>query len=488
MFSKCISGFLFLLFSLNCFADKAKFFSTQHIQQCIDSLHSIGQGKVIIPKGTHTVGTIFLKSGVELHLEKGAMLKSTQNMNELKWVSNTTATNKWKSLIIAKDAENISITGEGTIDGSGAAIAHYLDSLFYRGMLDSSLYQLQEKRPVAHVRPQIIQFVNCKNVRIEGITIQNGSSWLQCYDMCKHLTINNIRVLSNTYWNNDGIDIVDCQNVKITNSFFDVSDDGICFKSYIRNNINTRCDSVYVANCKVRSSASAVKLGTSSYGGFTNFLIENIFIYDTYRSAIAIENWEGGLVENITVRNIKAKNTGNAIFIKLNHRGKYNNPIGTLRNILIEHVKAEIPFEQPDYYYPLPGPALPFFHNVFPASVSGIPGGMVENVVLRNISITYPGRGNASYANIPAWRLKDVPEKIEEYPEFSMFGELPAWGFYFRHIDGLVLENVRLKIRHTDYRPAVIFDDVKNLNTKFVKIKKDEKEEHFVFEPPVKMQ
>ncbi|MEM9983920.1 MAG: glycoside hydrolase family 28 protein, partial [Bacteroidota bacterium] len=99
----------------------------------------------------------------------------------------------------------------------------------------------------------------------------------------------------------------------------------------------------------------------------------------------------------------------------------------------------------------------------------------VENVTLENIQITYPGRGNKAYAIMPTWRVDEVPEKQADYPEFSMFGELPAWGFYVRHVEGLTMKNVQLKIKEADYRPAVVLDDVKGATFQSLTIKGDDK-------------
>ena len=121
------------------------------------------------------------------------------------------------------------------------------------------------------------------------------------------------------------------------------------------------------------------------------------------------------------------------------------------------------------------GPALPYFHNVFPSSITGIPGFPVQNVSLEDITIVYPGRGNAAYAHIPTDRIGDVPELPYTYPEFSMFGELPAWGFYVRHVEGLTMKNVKIKIKKKDYRPALVLDDVNGLTVEGLKVKGDKK-------------
>jgi hypothetical protein len=151
-----------------------------------------------------------------------------------------------------------------------------------------------------------------------------------------------------------------------------------------------------------------------------------------------------------------------------------------LRNVTIRNLTAEIAFERPDYAYEIRGPALPFFHNTFPSSITGIPGYPVQNVVLENIEIKYPGKGNDGLAHMPLSRLHDVPEKIADYPEFSMFRELPAWGFYVRHVDGLVMKNIKLSIQAPDYRPGLIFDDVRNLNLSAMRIEGDVKANHII--------
>ena len=168
------------------------------------------------------------------------------------------------------------------------------------------------------------------------------------------------------------------------------------------------------------------------------------------------------MIENIKVNDIIAKNTGNAIFIRLGHRAG-ENP-GIVRNIHISNVNVEVPFGRPDEAYDLRGPEVDFFHNPFPASIVGIPGHRVENITLENISIVYPGRATKGMAYIPLWDLGRVPEQVEKYPEFSMFGELPAWGLYVRHAKGLNLKNISLNVLDEDFRPAFVFDDVDQLD------------------------
>lgn len=453
-----------------------KTLNTNAIQATIDEAFSAGGGRVIVPKGKFLSGSIVLKSNVELHLEKdGVILGSTDPKQYIQLHNNTCV--GYKALLLAYQADRIAVTGQGTLDGQGSRLALNIDSLFYIGQIDSVQYEFPEKRPKWFLRPQVIQFFDCKDVRVEGITVKNSACWVQTYVLCQDLVIDRIRVESDAYWNNDGIDIVDCRRVRVTRCDINAADDGICLKSYLGHIYYTHpsiqgCDSILIEDCRVRSSASAVKFGSASFGGFRNVSIKNIRVYDTFRSAIALEMVGGGVLENVLVDGVRATNTGNAIFIRL---GQMHREPGRLRNILIRNMAVEVPWKRPDDDYEMRGPALPFFHNVFPSSIVGLPGHPIENVTLENILITYPGRGNPAYANLPLSRLDQVPELPKKYPEFSMFGELPAWGMYARHVTGLTLRNVRMAIKKPDYRPAVVLDDVQGFTKEGLRIDGDAK-------------
>ncbi len=427
--------------------------NTVAIQKAINQAHTDGGGVIVFPEGTYLTGSIVLKSNVSLRLEKGATILGSSNRMDY------TGLNRWLALILADGQTNIGISGEGTIDGQGLELALHTDSLYHAGVIEDPNYSVRLSRPSEYQRPQIIEMVNCKNVNITGVNIKDAACWVQTYDRCQNLFIDRINVYSDAYWNNDGLDISDCKNVRITNCIVNSADDGICLKSHSPSHFN---DSIYIGNCIVRSSASAVKFGTASSGGFKNVKIEHIKVYDTFRSAIAIESVDGGFLENIDISDIEAENTGNAIFIRLGKRNK-NGEAGSLSNIKIRDIIVQIARERPDKDYIIRGPALPFFHNPFPSSITGIPGAQVKNVSIENVEITFSDNAHKGYAYLPVTRLSDVPEKITNYPEFSMFGELPAWGFYVRHVDGLSLKNIKLIMTGKDFRPAWVFDDVLDL-------------------------
>jgi hypothetical protein len=256
--------------------------------------------------------------------------------------------------------------------------------------------------------------------------------------------------------------------VTVSHCRINSADDGICLKSYhvkvpacsVCGDTAT-CHDVSVSHCDIRSSASAVKFGTASWGDFRRVHISDIKVHDTFRSAIAIESVDGAQIDSIVVERIEARNTGNPLFLRLGQRAGQRK--GSLKNVTIRDLSCEVPFGRPDEAYDLRGPEVDFFHNPFPSSICGIPGNRIENVTLENVSIRFPGRATKGMAYMPLWRVKDVPELVEKYPEFSMFGELPAWGFFVRHAEGIRFKNVQLTLADLDYRPAFVFDDVQRV-------------------------
>lgn len=423
--------------------------NTSSIQKAIDYIHEQGGGTLVFYVGRYLTGTIELKSNVHIVLREGAILVGSTNIYDYNIETPNTA------LVYAKNADNISVTGQGVIDGQGRAVAYNLVDQVHKGILED---RMQLDRP-ANRRPKGIYFRECKEVEIKGITVKNAAEWVLVCDQCENLLIDRITVDSKDFWNNDGLDIVDCKNVVISNSFIDASDDAICFKSH---DATKMCENIEVRNCVARSSANGIKFGTVTSGGYKNIRIINNKVYDTFRSAITIATPDGGVIEDILVDSLYAYNTGNAIFLRIGARWNKDRK-GSMNNITIQNMYAEIPAGKPDTGYGYEGPIEDLPRNISPAIIAGIPGQDITNVTLRNIEIQYPGGSNPHYAyrgTTPA-ELDNIPEMIDAYPEFSQWEELPAWGLYVRHAKNLTLENVTFTAKEKEYRPAIVFDDVK---------------------------
>ena len=420
--------------------------NTSSIQKGIDYISENGGGRLVFYVGRYLTGTIYLKSNVTIHLEEGAILVGSTNPFDYERNFN------WTALIFALDQENIGITGKGVIDGQGFQVATNLVDMIHKGVVKDPL---KYDRPNETIRPQNIYFRGCRNIVIRDINLKDPGSWNQQYDQCRNLVIDNIRVDSKSYWNNDGVDIVDCDSVVVSNSYFDAADDGICLKSHSADFV---CQNVYIHNNTVRTSANGIKFGTVGHGGFRNIRIINNLVFDTYRSALTFAAVDGGFVENIVVDSLRSLNTGNVIFLRIGERraGKK----GRMNGVTISNVYAEVPATKPDAGYNYEGPVEDLPRNISPSAIVGMPDAMIENITLKNIEIHYPGGGNPHYAKVGLDELDKVPELASNYPEFSMFKELPAWGFYIRHARGISMENVKLVCEKKDYRTAVVLDDV----------------------------
>lgn len=459
-----------------------KTLNTTAIQNSIDLAHSHGGGKVIIPKGRYLTGTIELKSNVKLEVQPNAVLLGSTNPYHYRGLdmagrpeSPKKDDNSQLALIVAYKANNIAISGGGTIDGQGRALAVKIDSLHHAGIVVDPNYSKTSHRPNERMRPKLLRLSTCKNVTITNLSCKNSACWGLSFELCNTLKLDRLDIYNRAYWNNDGMDISDSKNVQVTNCKINSADDGICLKSYYPGYAN---DSIYIANCHVISGASAIKFGTASYGGFKNITIKNIKVTDTFRSAIALESVDGGTIENINIDNIVAKNTGNAIFIRLGHRD--GETPGKLRNVHLKNLSVQVPFGRPDINYDIRAKQPASHQNPFPSSITGIPGHLVENVVLENIEITQPGRASKGQAYIPIFDLHRVPEQIKGYPEFHMFGELPSWALFVRHVKNITMKNITLKLDDTDFRPALIFDDVSGINLKTIKLPKTHQKDQII--------
>ena len=420
--------------------------NTRSIQFAIDYIHKEGGGRLVFDVGRFLTGSIHLKSNVTLHLREGAVIVGSLNP----WDYDRQI---FTALVLSEGQENIAITGDGVIDGQGRQVARNVVDLVHRGLIKDAF---RNDRPEVEDRPMLVYFRNCTNVTIQKVTMRNAAAWVQTYDQCAALNIDSITVDSRAFWNNDGLDIVDCDSVTVANSYIDAADDGICLKSHDPNKV---CQNINIRNCVIRSSASGIKFGTASLGGFRNIRIANIRIFDTYRSAVALEAVDGGSIGNVEIDSLQVSHIGNLVFLRIGERTSGKR--GKLDNIRINHVVAEIAANKADSGYEYEGPIEHMPRNISPAVIiAGLPGSPVTNVSLDNIQIKHPGGGNSKFANVALNELDSVPENAAGYPEFSMFGELPAWGIYIRHAEGIHLSNADLSCLKKDYRTSIVLDDV----------------------------
>jgi hypothetical protein len=392
---------------------------TKALQAAIDACAAGGGGTVYFPPGRYLSGGLILKSHVHLYLESGATLLGSTNLEDYPitrpQIRSYTDNYTERSLIFGEGLEDVGLHGRGTIDGQGSAF----------------------KGPYK-VRPYLIRLVSCRRVAVTDLTIRDSPMWVQHYLACEDVVIRGITVHSFVNANNDGIDIDCCQRVLISDCNVASGDDAIVLKS--TSDRPTR--NVVITNCVLSTWCNAFKLGTESNGGFQDIVLSNCTMYDTRLSGIAIEMVDGGVLERVSVSNVTMRDVNNVIFIRLGDRGRpfrEGDPrpgVGKLRSVQIRGIEAT-------------------GASTIGCPISGIPGHYIEDVTIRDVHIVFKG----GVKEAP----EDVPEHPDRYPEHKMFGLLPAYAFFCRHVRNIRFENVRTSFMEADERPAVVCHDVAGL-------------------------
>lgn len=396
---------------------------TRAIQSAIDKCAAAGGGQVVLTPGRYLTGTLRLRDRVTLMLEGGAVLLGSTRLEDYPVLHDSipsyTCNYTDRCLIRADAASDVAIRGAGTIDGNGTA------------------FQGEYK-----VRPYLIRFIGCRGVHVDGVTLQNSAMWVQHYLGCEDVLIDAVRVRSRRdRVNNDGIDIDSCSRVRISNCDIDSGDDAVTLKA----TTSSPCRDVVVTNCVISTLCSAFKLGTESNGGFDNIVFTNSAIYSTRIAGIALEMVDGGALGRVNISNIVMRDTAYPIFLRLGNRARPVNAgdsrpgMGSFAGVMIRGIDAES-------------------NRPVTSSITGIPGSAIEDVLLEDIRLTMAGGGAAFPSN------KEVPEKIDAYPESSMFGTLPAYGLYCRHVRGLTLNRISFRTAKPDARPALVADDVEGFS------------------------
>lgn len=408
---------------------------TAAIQAAVDAAAKTGGGTVWLSPGTYLSGSIRLKSNITIQFATGATLKMSPDNSDFDPDQRIAPTVTFGQALLSGDnVENVAITGGGIIDGNRTR----------RG------------------GPKPIALKNSRHIAIRGLRMQNAPNYNISLMVCEYVDIEGVTIL-NAYA--DGIDPDCSRNVRISNVFVDSRDDSVVVKAS-RGLMAGRCttENVTVANSVLTTTANYFKVGTESIGDFRNIAVNNIAMYPRLpdgnwkgfpnwpssprdEAGISINVLDGGAVDGVVVSNIAMNGVNHPLFIRLGFRGQHLPGLaadpnaaklyGTIQNVSISNVVAT--------------------GAVGTATISGIPGYRVGRVLLENINITMKG-GERQLRGL------DIPEQEGAYSWPPMFGLRPAYAFYARHAEGLVLRNVRVRWQDPDLRPAAIFDDVNQLD------------------------
>lgn len=414
--------------------------NTQAIQRAIDECHDSGGGRVLIANGNFVTGTLFLKSNVILQVETGASLSGSTNIRD--YAANVfrnqyaDKNKKEGCLIFAEGAENIGLEGGGIIDGQG-----------YRRNFPNPDDPKKD-------RPMLIRFLRCRNVTLQNIQLRNPASWTVAMIYCQRINIHGVGIISNVNANGDGLDFDGCEQVSISSCHFDTSDDSICLQSSVK---ESPCRNITISDCIMTSSRAAIRIGTLSGGDFSDVTVTNCIFHHIADAALKIQLCEGGKMETFLFSNLIMKEVVSAVLMTFNNHTVYVDgpaepaPMQSMKNFTFSNFRIEGKAQPNEKARPQILPLI---------LITGLPGHNIENLTFSNIQMVAPGGGTSADGE-----LRVVPELYRIRPEFFQFGEvLPAYGLYARHVRGLHLDRVTMTTKLPDGRPAVICDDVADLD------------------------
>jgi hypothetical protein len=404
------------------------------LQAKIDALAESGGGIVRVEPGVHETDALRLRSGITLHLDKGATLLAKKD------VEKDYRATQGHAFILADGVDNVAITGEGVIDGRGRDFAP--------GSLD--VFQ----------QPRLIWFRDCRNVRVEGVTLRNGRRWTCYFERCDGVKSRRVKIRSTFHRCCDGFDL-ECKNALIEDCDIETQDDGICVKS--------RCsgysvENIEVRNCRVASNCAHIKIGSETLGVIRNIDIHDIrcetaaesryavdpldkedfekrfgFPEPPYAYAgISLQMLDGGILENVKVRNVDIGATSLVpLLMRLSRRKARVLPgASVFRNVLVENVKAQ---------------SLSWIGS----SVIGSGGLRPSGITFRNVELSVLAGG---VPRKPLAEIDSLDGLIIRHDDL-----MPASGLYLRHADGVTLENVKLRKIGMGERPLFAVDDCDGL-------------------------
>lgn len=320
--------------------------NTNAFEKAMEALDKKGGGTLIVPSGVWYTGPIVFRSNINMYLEKGALILFSADFSLYPLVNTVFEgldTRRCQSPISGRNLQNIAITGEGSINGSGEAwrplkkskvtASHWKEVVASGGVVKDGNYWFPSAGSLKglqisdmnvprkdlteaewmeikdFLRPVMISFIECKNVLLEGVLFENSPSWNIHPLMCENVIIDNIFVRNPGYaQNGDGVDLESCVNSLIINSTFDVGDDAICIKSGKDEDGRRRnrpTENVIIDNCKVFQGHGGFVVGSEMSGSVRNISLSNCqFLGTDVGLRFKSRRGRGGIVENIYIRDI----------------------------------------------------------------------------------------------------------------------------------------------------------------------------------------
>lgn len=341
--------------------------NTTSIQEAINNCASYGGGTVIVPSGNWiSKGSIHLKSNIKLVLKKGATIEFSKNYSDYLPVVFT----RWEGVecynyspfIYANNCENIAIVGEGRLIGHGEEWWRWkmLQDEAAKELYHSEANNIPVSKRIygnekAALRPSFIQTINCKNVQLQGFTIEDGPQWTVHPVYCENVLIQDLTIKTHGH-NTDGLNPDSCKNVVIENCSFSTGDDCIAINSGMNEDgwrVGKPCENIIIRNCKMYDGHGAIVIGSGMSGGVKNvYATDNTSIGGMWGVRIKSMRGRGGYVRDIWIENMEINNTSNtAVHISMFYEYATVNPLNVtpsdfshiyLKNISGQNNKADV--------------------------------------------------------------------------------------------------------------------------------------------------
>ena len=346
---------------------------TDAIQKAIDACSEAKGGRVVLPAGTYLSGTVFLKSKVDLHLEKGATLLGSPDLKDYNaddaypqnWGSKAEG---WgaKHLIIAVEVEDVAISGDGTVDGNGRAffdtVPSFTGKITWRdGGINA---KMKGRRP-----GQTIVFVESKKIRVSGVKFRDMTCWSCFFYGCEKVRVKGVDVRNDLrHLNTDGFDVDSCRDVEISDCNIETGDDAFAVRgSPMRlKNTNRPCEDVYIHDCTGRVSACGVRVGVGN-GAIRNVRFGNLVFTRAGRGISVQCNYgsgKGGVdISDVSFENVTIRDAGVGITVT----GGMGIPTAKLSDITFRNVDIEA--------------------EIYPIRVTGQGRTRPQNILFENVSI-----------------------------------------------------------------------------------------------------
>ncbi len=393
--------------------------NTQPIQQTIEACAAAGGGIVVVPRGTFLTGSIFLQPGVSLEVEAGGVLKGSQNTNDYPWIATRIAglEMKWPAALVnAEGLTNVTLSGTGTIDGSGLR--------WWRDYWAAREKETRDVDPHFKVpRPRLVEFMRCQKVLVRDLTLKDPAFWNLQVTYCDGVEIRALKVRAHhaapRAASSDGIDIDSTCNVLITGCDIECDDDGICLKAGrdadgLR--VNRPTENVVIRDCRVGPAAGLVVFGSETSGGIRNVQVYHCRADRGCGEVVRFKTrvGRGGVVEDVLYQDIEADGVRSVFSFNMEAFGTTWIP---------EEFRQEVPPEKgKPVFRNIRVTNLKATHCVSAGRLTGLPESPLQDLALKNVDIQ--AQRGFTIRNAVKLRFENVKinGKVVEPPSAALSG------------------------------------------------------------------